>query len=813
MSLIKRFLPHILVIFGFIIVSLLYFNPVLSGKVLYQNDIKLYQSMAKQQNDHRAKTGEETYWNNSAFGGMPTYQIGARFPHDYMDKLDRLIRFLPRPADYLFLYLLSFYVLMLVMRVPWRMGVLGALAFGFSAYLIIIIGVGHNSKAHAIAYFPLVIAGIVLVFQKRYLWGSVLTALAMGLEIQANHYQMTYYLGLLVLVLGMSYLIDAIKKKELPHFFKSIGLLIAAVLLGLATNATTLLSTSEYVDTSIRGKNFLADDTTRSSEKNGLDYDYITEYSYGKLESLNLFIPKLMGLGRASDLGNDSAFYQKLIALGQSPEQANYYAQGTSLYWGAQPFVEAPPYLGITVVFLALLGLLLIKGRLRWWLLGGMILSLTLSWGKNFEFLTRFFIDYFPLYNKFRAVSSIQVILELLVPIAAVFGLHRFFNDKIPFEEKQKKFLISLGVFGGLCLLFLLFGGSLFNFKSPSEVQLAIEQPIIFDAIKEDRITIMKSDTLRSLVFIILIGSVLWLMLKKKLSENIALVCLGVLIVVDLVTVDRRSVDEKSFISKREYRTFFQPTSVDKEIMKDGSYYRVLDQARGFNNSHVNSFFNAINGYTAVRPRKMEDVYFGHIAKGNLEVINMLNVKYIIQQNKEGKFEAQQNPSVNGPAWFVDEIRYVDDYTSEFNALGTIKTKETALVRKEFKDELGSFKTGKDSVSTISISKTMPNHLAYNAYAAQPGFVVFSETYYKDGWKAFINDEEQPIYPVNYMLRGLKVPQGKHKIEFRFEPQVVKTGSTITLTSFIIFILVVIVGLFFQYKKTGSLLSLTKEDK
>lgn len=813
MSLIKRFLPHILVVLGFVIVSLAYFNPVLSGKMLYQNDIKHYESMAKQQNDYRTNTGKETYWNNSAYGGMPTYQLGAKFPHDYMDKLDRLIRFLPRPADYLFLYLLSFYILMLVMRIPWRIAILGALAFGFSAYLIIIIGVGHNSKAHAIAYFPLVLSGIIMVFQKRYVWGFLLTALAMGLEIQANHYQMTYYLGLLTLVMGVAYFVDAIRKKEVPHFLKSVGTLVLAVLLGLATNATTLLSTSEYVDTSIRGKNLLAETTATSSEKNGLDYEYITEYSYGKLESLNLFVPKLMGLGRASDLGTDSAFYQKLIELGQPREQANYYAKVTGLYWGEQPFVEAPPYLGITVVFLALLGLLLVKGRLRWWLLAGMILSLALSWGKNLEFLTRFFIDYVPFYNKFRAVSSIQVILELLIPIAAVFGLHRFFNDKISIEERQKKFLISLGIFGGLCLLFWLFGGSLFSFKSSSEVRLGIEQPAIFDAIKEDRIAIMKSDSLRSLLFIILMGGVLWLSLKKKFSENITLIALGALILIDLVSVDRRSVDNEGFISKREYRNYFEPTAVDKEILKDESYFRVLDQARGFNNSHTNYFFNSINGYTAVRPRKMEDLYFGHIAKGNLEVINMLNVKYVIQQNKEGQLDVQQNPSINGAAWFVEELKFVDNYKREFESLNTIDTKKTAVIRKDYQNELGDFKPNKDSISTVSISKTQPNHLAYNVYAANPGFIVFSETYYKDGWNAYIDGETTPIYPVDYMLRGLKVPAGKHSIEFKFEPQVVKTGSTITLTSSILFVLLVLGGLYFQYKKTGSLLSLTKEDK
>ncbi|MFD2564703.1 YfhO family protein [Aquimarina rubra] len=807
MSYLKRFLPHLLVVLGFIIASLAFFNPVLSGKMIYQNDIKQYEGMARQQNDYRKETGKETFWNNAAYGGMPTYAIGAKFPYDYMDKLDRLIRFLPRPADYLFLYLTCFYILLLVMRIPWKMAVLGALAFGFSAYLIIIIGVGHNAKAHAIAYFPLVISGILLVFQKRYVWGFILTALAMGLEIQANHYQMTYYLGLLVFVIGVTYFIDAFKRKEIPHFLKSSAILIVAALFGLATNATTLLSTSEYAKTSIRGKNLLAEETSTNSVKDGLDYDYITTYSYGKLESLNLFIPKLMGLGRASDLGKDSAFYQKLIELGQPPEQADYYADVTGLYWGEQPFVEAPPYLGITVVFLALLGLLLVRGRLRWWLLGGIILSLALSWGKNLDFLTRFFVDYVPLYNKFRAVSSIQVILELVIPIAAVFGLYQLFNEKTSFQERQKKFLISLGVFGGLCLIFWLFGGSLFSFKSPNDVQLAIEQPAIFDAIKEDRITIMKSDSLRSLIFILLIGGVLWFTLKKKLSENLMIIGVGVLILIDLVGVDRRSVDADSFISKRTYKSYFQPTAVDKEILKDKSYYRVLDQARGFMNSHTNNFFNTVGGYSVVRPRKIDDIYNTYIAKGNLQVVNMLNIKYVIQQNEERRLDVQQNPSANGPAWFVEDLKFVDDYKEEFKSLDVIDTKKTAVIRKAFKEELENYKPIKDSVSTVSISKTDPDHLAYNVYTESPGFLVFSETYYKEGWNAYINGKSEKIYPVNYMLRGLKVPPGKHTIEFKFEPQVVKTGSTITLASSVIFGLLFLGALFFEYKKRKEIVS------
>lgn len=805
----KRFLPHLFVVFGFIVISLLYFNPVLSGKMIYQSDIKHYESMAQQHNEHRLQTGEETYWTNGAFGGMPTYQMGAKFPHDYMDKLDKLIRFLPRPADYLFLYLFSFYVLMLVMRVPWKYAVIGALAFGLSTYLIIIIGVGHNSKAHAIAYFPLVLSGIILTFQKRYVWGFILTAVAMGLEVQANHYQMTYYLGFAVIILGIAYLVDAYKKKEIPHFFKSVGILIIAVVLGLATNATTLLSTAEYAKTSIRGEKLLSNPNTLSdTAKDGLDYEYITAYSYGKMESLNLLIPKLFGAGRASDLGSESELYKKYLQLGASPSEAKYYS-GVSLYWGEQPFVEAPPYLGITVAFMALLGLLLVKGRLRWWLVGGMVLSLMLSWGKNFEGLTRFFIDFVPFYNKFRAVSSIQTILELLVPIAAVFGLYRFLNDKEDQKERLKKLVITSGILGGLCLLFYLFGGSLFDLRSSREAGMAVgEQAPILKAIKEDRLTVLKSDSLRSLLFIIGIAGILWLTFKKKVSENLALVLVGILVIVDLVGVDRRSVNEENFISEREYREYFVATPTDEAILKDDGYFRVLDQFRGFNDSHTSYFFNTINGYSAVYPRRMDDIY-DKVLRGKIGMLNMLNVKYIIQDN-EGAMYAQRNPYVNGPAWFVDEIQTVPDYNAVYDALDSIDTKKTAVVREAYQSELGNYTPKKDSLSTIELVKASPNVMTYKATNTQDGFAVFSEAYYKNGWIATIDGQETSIIETNYMLRGLKVPKGTHDIQFTFDPPVVKKGSMITLSSSIILLLIVFGGVFMSFRKKDQ--NVTEEE-
>ncbi|WP_405212088.1 YfhO family protein [Dokdonia sp. Asnod2-E02] len=799
----KKLLPHILVVLGFVVVALVYFNPVLSGKRIYQNDIKLYEGMAKQHRDFRAETGEETYWTNSAFGGMPTYQMGARFEYDMMDKLDRVIRFLPRPADYLFLYFMSFYALMLVMRVPWKLAVVGALAFGLSTYLIIIIGVGHNSKVHAIGYFPLVLAGIILTYQKRYLWGFLLTAVAMGLEIQANHYQMTYYLGLLCVILGIAYLIDAIKKKQLPHFFKASGILVIAVLLGLATNATTLLATAEYAETSIRGEQLLKDDLAKDAVEDGLGFDYITQWSYGKLESLNLIASDFMGTGTAADLGRDSAFAKKLSELGVPPNEVSYYAQGTRLYWGEQPFVEAPPYLGVTVFALALLGLFLVNGRLRWWLLAGMMVSLVLSWGKNVEGITRFFIDYVPLYNKFRAVTSIQVILELLLPIAAMVGLHRFLNDRVDQAEKQKKLLIAIGSLAGLFVILYLFSGSLFNLRSAAEGQMAIEQPEILNAIKEDRLAVLKSDVLRSLLFVLFIGTALWLTLKKKISENIAIITIGALIVFDLVGVDRRSVNEENFITQRQYDQNFQITPADEEMLKDDSYFRVIDLARGFNNSHTSYYFNSLNGYSAVQPRTIDDLYNQQIAQGNAEVLNMYNVKYILQDSEQG-MSISKNPETNGPAWFVNEIQYVPDYNAEFDGLIKVDTKNTVLIREEYREELGKFQPRRDSTAVVQTKEVQPNKLVYQVENGSDGFMVFAENYYKNGWIATVDGVETTILPVNYALRGIKVPAGAHEVVMTFEPQVVKTGGMIMLGSSLLLVLLVAGGIFYTVKNRDT---------
>ena len=483
----KRFLPHIFVIFGCILISLVYFSPVLEGKKILQSDIVQYVGTARQQTEFRDQTGEEPYWTDSVFGGMPTYQLGAQFPHYYIKKLDKLLRFLPRPADYLFLYLISFYILLIVLKVDWRLAFLGSLAFGFSTYLIVILGVGHNAKAHAIGYMPLVLSGVILTFRKKYVIGFLLLTVAMGLELVANHVQMTYYLGLLIGVLGIGYLYDFYKKQQLPEYFKAVGIMMAAVFFSLLLNATNLLATKEYAAESTRGKSNLTinpDGSPKSSD--GLTYEYITQYSSGLWESFNLFIPRFMGGSSIEKLSKESASYKALLKLGADPIQAAGFVERAPTYWGKQPFLGGVPYIGAVTLYLFVLGLFLIKGKHKWWLVGGSIISLVLSWGHNFALLTNFFIDVVPLYDKFRAVTSIQVILELCVPILGVLGLQKLFFGAMEKENKIKAIKWSIGIVAGTAIFFLLAKNTLFSFSGAADGAMREQMGAEFvDALRE----------------------------------------------------------------------------------------------------------------------------------------------------------------------------------------------------------------------------------------------------------------------------------------------------------------------------------------
>ena len=605
MAKLKQFLPHLLVFMGFVAIALFYFNPVLKGKEIFQSDIVQYIGMAKEQSDFRAETGEEPYWTDAAFGGMPTYQLGAYYPHNYIKKLDSVLRFLPRPADYLFLYFIGFYILLLCLKLDYRLAFLGAIAFGFSTYFIIILGVGHNAKAHAIAYMPMVLGGIILTFRQKLIGGFSLLAIAMALEIQANHFQMTYYLLLLVIILGIVYLIDAFKKKKIPQYFKALGVMIVAVILAIGTNATNLIATQEYTSHSTRGDTGLTI-TPNGDDKPeaGLTYDYITTYSYGIAETLDLFVPGFMGGSGAEDVGEDSALYSELQKMGVSPIQAKNFTENAPTYCGQQPIVAGPAYIGATVLFLFIFALFLIRGRLKWWVVGGTVLTLLLSWGKNFGFFTEFFIDYVPLYNKFRAVSSIQVIVELCVPLLAIVGLSCLFANKHTKEEKIEALKWSSIITAGLALVLILFNSILFDFSGLRDAQLRQQLGMdLMNALKEDRQSMLVADAIRSFIFVALSVFLIWFYLQEKISKKLILGGFAILFLADLVPIARRYVNGDDFVNARKMEQPYQPNTADQQIMQDSSRYRVFDlSADPLTSSRASYFHHSIGGYHAAKP-------------------------------------------------------------------------------------------------------------------------------------------------------------------------------------------------------------------
>lgn len=806
MAHLKKLLPHILVLVGFVIISLFYFSPVLQGKKIFQSDIVQYIGMAKQQNDFRDQTGEEPYWTDSAFGGMPTFQLGAYYPHNYVKKLDSVLRFLPRPADYLFLYFIGFYILLLCLKLDFRLAFLGALAFGFSTYLIIILGVGHNAKAHAIAYMPMVLGGIILTFRQKYLWGFLVLALGMALQIGANHFQMTYYLLLLVVTLGIAYLVDAIRKNTVPQYFKSLGIMVVAVVLAIGANATNLLATQEYTAHSTRGDTGLTI-TPNGEDKPaaGLNFNYITEYSYGIVESLNLFIPRFMGGSNAEKLGKDSEVYDAIIKLGASPVQAADFAENAPTYWGDQPFVGAPAYIGATVLFLFIFALYLVRGRLKWWIVGGSLLALLLSWGKNFSFLTEFFIDYVPLYNKFRAVSSIQVIIELCVPILAVFGLYKLFDPKLQKEAKLYALKWSGIIVGGLGLILLLFGATLFDYSGAGDAALIQQLGADFvRALKEDRKAIYTEDILRSLLFSGLTIAVIWLYIEQKIKQNWVVPALALLILVDLIPVDKRYVNNDDFVTASKMDRPFSPTQADKNILQDKGHYRVFDVSGSpFNTGRTSYFHKSIGGYHAAKPGRMQDLFDFYISQNNMAVLNMLNAKYFIVPSENGAPQAQQNPNSFGNAWFVDNIKWVDSANEEILNLKEVNLENTVIINKEFQDKISKdFKATENA--KINLESYQPNELIYKTSSDFPKFVVFSEMYYQPGWQAYIDGEPAAHVRANYVLRAMNIPAGEHTVTFRFEPEVVNTGSSIALASSIILVLIILGGFYYKSRKSES---------
>ena len=781
---IRKSLIHLYTAIGFAVVSLIFYSPLLEGKKLYQSDINQYEGMSREITDNRDNFSDEIYWIDNAFGGMPTFQLGAKFAYDILAPIHMMFRFIPRPAHTLFLYLLTMYILLMVLKIPWRIAVLGSIAFAFSTYLLIILQVGHNTKALAISYIPLVIAGLLLLKQHKLLPGFLVSLVAISLQIRANHYQMTYYMLILLGIYFIVYLVDSYRKNDVKDFITYMSLFVLAGILSLGLNAPNILSTYDYSKYSTRSQSELKlnPDGTEKEISTGLDYDYITQYSYGIFESLNLIAPRVQGGASSEDVGEDSDLYEFLIDNNVPKPQAESFIKSVPTYWGSQPILEAPAYIGASIAFLFILSLFVVKGPFKWWLLISFILSLLLSWGKNFPLLTNLFIDYVPFYNKFRAVSSIQVILEFAVPLLAVIGLNKFLAD-----ADLKNIRRSFAIFSVPLIILFLFSGSLSfvglydNYYSNGYGQE------IFNQIIEERKNIFNKDVLRAL----LIGGIIFLTLRfsKSIGRNFTFLIVSIIVFIDLYSVNSRYIDKDLFIDKSI--NTYQLSEIDNEILLDTLDYRVFNLSTGLSNASSSYYHNSLNGYHAAKLRRFQEYYDYLTFHDNEKLFNSLNVKYLIGKDDQDQDQLYVNPDALGNAWAVDSLLVLDNPDELLNKLKDTNISKIALgLKNSIPKDLPKIFNSKDLIEIEKV-KNSSSHLTYNYNALSDQLIVFSEIYYPSGWEVFVDGEKSNFFDVNYLLRGMLIPKGKHKIEFYFSPKIVNTGINIRIITIIItFILI-----------------------
>lgn len=832
----KKIAPYIAGVLLFVILSLAFFYPILQGKRLAQGDITRFKGMAKEIVDFRKETGQEPLWMNNMFSGMPAYLTSVQFKGNLMSHVDKIIGLgLPHPADYVFIYFIGFFILLLVLRVnPW-LSIIGAMAFAFSSYFFIIIEAGHNTKAAAIGYMAPVLAGIILTYRGKYLAGAALTALFLALELRANHLQITYYLLLIVVFFAIFELAEAIRNKGVPKFLKATGILIVAALLATGTHITSLWISADHSKYTTRGPSELTLD--EDNKTSGLDKDYITDWSYGIAESLTLLIPDFAGGSSSARLDEGSRVYDVLVENNIPPQQAKQYVGQLpiSVYWGPQPFTSGPVYIGAIVIFLFVLALFLVKGKYKWWLLSVTILSLFLAWGRHFMVFTDFFLEYIPGYNKFRAVSMTLVIAELSIPLLAMIALAKVIQGDVD-KNKTKKFLkYSFYIVGGILLLFILFPGMLYDSYAAADMQsrsqlvrVGFPEQIANDimaALKHDRLNILRMDALRSLIFIALTFGVLWIWLANKMKTAYTLLLIGLFIFIDMWFVNRRYLKQENFVRKSKIERPFTPTVADNIILQDDDpNFRVLNlTVSTFNDASTSYFHKSIGGYHGAKLGRYQELIEYQIspeirqlsqtlsakplpsqvdrALAGLPVLNMLNTKYIIINPQSAPIE---NPHALGNAWFVRDIRMMENADEEIMTLAEIDPARTVLIDKRYEDFLEGFNIDYDTAATIDFLVYQPNYLKYGTRAISDQLAVFSEIYYENGWNAYIDGEPAGHFRVNYVLRGMIVPAGQHTVEFRFEPKIYARGEAVSLASSILLILLIIGAAILEFRKPSA---------
>lgn len=800
----KKILPDLLVILAFALISFAYFFPAdIENRILFQHDIAAGAGAGQEAKKFQEETGERSRWTNSLFGGMPTYQIAPSYdsakPLQWVQKTFQL--FLPDYVCLTFMLMLGFYILLRAFGIPVWLAGLGGIMWAFSSYFFILISAGHIWKFITLAYVPPTLAGIVLAYRGKLLLGGIVTALFVAMQVTSNHIQMSYYFFFVILFFVGAYFEDAWRNKTLPRFFKASAVLVVAALIGVAANVSNLYHTYAYSQESMRGKSELVQTGDAAKQaSSGLERDYITNWSYGIGETLTLLVPNFKG-GASVPLNQNETAMEKA-----NPMYSGLYGSLTQ-YFGDQPMTSGPVYVGAFVLFLFILGCFIVKGPLKWALIGATIFSIVLAWGKNFMPLTDFFIDYVPMYNKFRAVSSILVIAEFTIPLLAIFALKRVLEEPEIWKRDKKAFGISLGLTAGVALLIFIAPGMFTSYVPAQEAQMlqnAVNQQMIpaneltgiFANLGEVRAALVSSDALRSF-FIVLIGcALLWLYTAGKLRKSLTIAGIAVLCLVDMWGVNKRYLNDGQFVPRSIQTDTFTKTQADELILQDTSLdYRVLNFATStFQENNTSYWHKSVGGYHAAKLRRYQEMIERHISPemqevyraiaaaggemdsvdaGKFRVLNMLNTKYFIfPAGQQGQTMPILNPHAYGNAWFVDKVQYVDNANQEIDALDNIVPTETAVVDARFKEALkGTTDCNKDSLSSIRLTSYAPNRLVYETDNARDGVVVFSEIYYPDGWQATIDGQPAELARADYILRSMYVPAGKHTIEMRFDPK------------------------------------------
>jgi len=791
-DLLKKFLPYLIALVVFILFTLIYCSPALDGKIVKQGDTLSWKGMSKEARDYNDKDGKNTFWTGSMFSGMPTFQItnGKINSEIYLTSLSNASHLWFKDIlKMIILYLLGFFIMLRAFKVNVWMSIIGAIAITLSSYFIIILEAGHLTKANSIAYMAPVIAGFFLIYNRKYLWGAIFTMIYSALGI-VKHPQMAYYYFLLIGCLFFAELYSHIKEKKIKEFLFATLLFVVAVGVGLGTRYTTIALNNEYVKETMRGGHSeLEKESDEQNRTAGLDLDYATQWSYGVDETMTLLIPNFMGSSSHYDVGTHSVVYKELINNGVSRKNAEDFCKNVPVYWGTQPFTSGPVYVGAIICFLFVLGLFIVKGPYKWALLVATLFSILLSWGKNFMPLTELFFAYFPMYNKFRAVSSILVVAQVTMPLLGLLAIKTIMEKQIAKEKLLKNIYISAGITAGICLFFALLGGWFYDFTSPNDESIFAQFPEwLNNAIIAERASMLRMDAFRSFIFILLGAGILWVFVKEKIKFVHFAIALGVFILADMWSVAKRFLNDDNFISPKAETSYFKKQPYEEYILQDPDpHFRVFNLTTNtFNESRTSYYLKHIGGYHAAKLRRYQDLISEHISKMNMQVINMLNTKYVIMNDANNNPVPRYNPDAMGNAWYIDSVLIVNTPNEECDALNYIDLNTTAVLDAKFAGFVKDFVSGNNATDTVTLLSYAPNMIEYHSNAPNEGIVVFSEIYYPYGWHAYIDNEPVEHFRVNYTLRALNVPAGEHHIRFEFEPDAIRKYEPVSVACIII---------------------------